>query len=107
MSRSTSTRPSTSAPPPAAPRRERLTLLSMTGPDAPRRIAAAQAALEASYLKARKRKLPADVALFIGSTGPREKTVISLTAHYPDTPEQRADVSFLRSEAEVLASKAA
>lgn len=103
MSRSKATTLSAPAASPA-PRRTRLTLLSFTGLDAPKRLTAAQTALEAAYLKARKRKLDSSV-LFVSSVGPREKTTLSLTAHY--LPEQREDVSFLQREAEVLQSSLA
>lgn len=78
--------------------RDRVTLVTFAGNDAPKRITAAQIALEAAYLKARKRKL--DPAILYLSAGTREQAEMSLTAHY--LPEQRDDVSFLQREAESL-----
>jgi hypothetical protein len=71
---------------------QRRILFEATGPTGQKEVYAKIAHLEATFLKARKRKLPLEI-LSVGHGGTKEKPLYSLTAYYETA--QTEDIRFL------------
>lgn len=74
----------------------RTCIYTATGRDAPKLVQAELARLEAAYLKAHKRKIPAEV-LHVSGWSEDERPYVGITAY--TTPEQDAIRAFLVADA--------